>query len=92
MARADSGEVLLTTCIGEILGDVVFSVMSGDATLDEFVTKPELAQLGEFRCLAKAEYFPLIEGTGKFDQKAGLTLWLGDTQCPPDFIGNFEGH
>lgn len=46
MERADSGEVLLTTCIGQVLGDVLFQIVSGDAASGEFVTETELAQLG----------------------------------------------
>ena len=46
MASAESGEVLLTTCIGEIFGNVLVRIVPSDVALDEFVTESELAQLG----------------------------------------------
>ena len=91
MASAESGEVLLTTCIGEIFGNVLVRIVPGDVALDEFVSESELAQLGKFRRLPKAEDFPVVESTGELDQKTGLTLRLGNTQRPLDFTGDFEG-
>jgi len=90
--RAESGEVLLTTCIGQILSDILFRIVPGDAAFDEFVAEPELAQLGKFRCLPKAEDFPVVESAGKLDQKTCLTLRLGNTQRPLDLTGDFKGH
>lgn len=89
MERAESGEVLLTTCIDKILSDILFRIVPGDAALDEFVTESELAQLGKFRRFAKAEDFPLVERAGKLHQKTCLVLRLGNTQRPLDFTGDF---
>jgi hypothetical protein len=61
MDRPESGEVLLTTCIGQVLGDIHFRIVSGDAAPGEFVTELELAQLRKLRRLAEAEDFPVVE-------------------------------
>jgi len=47
--------------VGQVLGDILFRIVSGDAAFGEFVTESEPAQLGKFRHLAEAEDFPVVE-------------------------------
>jgi hypothetical protein len=42
MKSVESGEVVMTICIGQILGDILFHVGSGDAAFDKFVAESEL--------------------------------------------------
>ena len=69
MERAESGDVLLTTCISQVFvttcisqvfGDVLFRIVSGDAALDEFLTETELTQMRKFRRFTKTEDFPVV--------------------------------
>lgn len=90
MARLLTGEVFLTTRMREILGHVGFVVMSGDLSVAQGMGEAELAETAQFRGLAKAQDFPLVEGAGKFDHQAGGAFGGRYPHRPLDFVRYFE--
>jgi len=68
MARFESGDVLLTTTIGEVRGEIVFGVVARNLAAAEFFPQLEAVQPGQRRCLGVSEGTAGIERAGEFDQ------------------------
>ncbi len=60
MARFDSGEVLLTTTIGDVRGQIVFGVMAWNLATGEFFPQFEAVRPGQRRCLAMVTLMPVV--------------------------------
>ena len=77
MARFESGEVLLTTTIREIGGDIGGGVVARDVSSREFLAHLEAVESREFRGLRMAHRAAGIERAGEFDAHLTRHFLLG---------------
>jgi len=67
MARFESGEVLLTTTISEVGGEIVGGVVARDVPSREFLAHFEAVESREFRGLRMGHRIAGVKSAGKFD-------------------------
>lgn len=94
MARFESGDVLLTTRLGDIFEGFLHRVIPRDVALGEFAGKGVVVERGHLRSLPKAQPALGVIAAGQFDLHVQLAFARPKRQGAQGWFVNFErdGH
>ena len=81
MARLQIGEVLLATSIGDVLREVCFAVVPGDATLPDQIGEGHTLHLRKFGSLPECEGALSVECDRKLNPEPLRDLPLGNAKA-----------
>lgn len=91
MARLETGEVLLTTRIGQIIFRVGSRVVAGDVAVSQLQCEPVVIQPRHPCGLAETQPVLCIQQACEFRLEAALLLLTRNGQPAQQFIGDFHG-
>jgi hypothetical protein len=84
IAKFSSGDVLLTTGVGKVIGEILLSVVARDTVIRQALRKGVLAEISEFTRLSEGEQVLRVQSNGQFAKQSFGQLILRQ----PDRPGN----